>query len=71
MPVLVFAAGKSRQNKAAALVEAARKLPDVRVVVIADATHFTVPQDRPDEINPVLADFLAAEAGGDARQHSH
>jgi len=58
MPVLVFAARESRQNKAAALAEAARKLPDARVVVIADATHFTVPQDRPDEINLVLADFL-------------
>jgi pimeloyl-ACP methyl ester carboxylesterase len=46
MPVLVFAARESRQNKAATLAEAARKLPDARVVVIADATHFTVPQDR-------------------------
>jgi pimeloyl-ACP methyl ester carboxylesterase len=59
MPVLVFAARESRQNKAAALAGAARKLPDARVEVIADATHFTVPQDRPDEINPVLADFLS------------
>jgi pimeloyl-ACP methyl ester carboxylesterase len=59
MPVLVFAARESRQNKAAVLAEAARKLPDARVVVIADATHFTVPQDRPDEINLVLADFLS------------
>jgi pimeloyl-ACP methyl ester carboxylesterase len=62
MPVLVFAAGQSRQNKAAALAGAARKLPDARVVELADATHFTVPQDRPDEINPVLADFLAHAA---------
>lgn len=65
MPVLVLAAGQSRQNNAAALTEAARKLPDARVVVIADATHFTVPQDRPDEINPVLADFLASAADGE------
>lgn len=62
MPVLVFAAGQSRQNKAAALAGAARKLPDARAVELADATHFTVPQDRPDEINPVLADFLAPAA---------
>jgi pimeloyl-ACP methyl ester carboxylesterase len=65
MPVLVFAAGQSRQNNAAALTEAVKKLPDARVVVIADATHFTVPQDRPDEINPVLADFLSAATGGE------
>jgi pimeloyl-ACP methyl ester carboxylesterase len=60
MPVLVFAAGQSRQNKAAALAGAAGKLADARVVVVTDATHFTMPQDQPDEINPVLADFLAS-----------
>jgi pimeloyl-ACP methyl ester carboxylesterase len=59
MPVLVFAAENSRQNRATSLAAAAGKLPDARIVLIANATHFTVPQDRPQDINPDLASFLS------------
>jgi pimeloyl-ACP methyl ester carboxylesterase len=60
MPVLVFAAAASRQNNPAVLVKRARQLlPDVRVVTIPDASHFMLPQEFPDLINPGLAEFLA------------
>jgi pimeloyl-ACP methyl ester carboxylesterase len=60
MPVLVFAAAASRQNNPQVLVrEARRRLSDVQVVTIPDASHFMLPQDCPDEINPVLVEFLA------------
>ena len=59
MPVLVFAAERSRQNDAAALVANANRLPNSKVVLVPDATHFTVPQGRAEVINPVLADFLS------------
>lgn len=58
MPVLVFAAARSRQNDASALAEKAGNLTDARVVLVEDATHFTVPQDEPNQINPPLAAFL-------------
>jgi pimeloyl-ACP methyl ester carboxylesterase len=58
MPVLVFAATRSRQNHASVLAERAGKLPDARVVLVEGATHFSVPQDEPEQINPALAAFL-------------
>jgi pimeloyl-ACP methyl ester carboxylesterase len=58
MPVLVFAATRSRQNHASVLAERAGKLPDARVVLVGGATHLTVPQDEPGQINPALTAFL-------------
>lgn len=58
MPILVFAAMASRQNHAATLVKNAQNMHGVRLVTIPDASHFTVPQQHPDEINPPLAEFL-------------
>jgi hypothetical protein len=40
MPVLVAAAGRSRQNDCAALEAGARMLPDACYVLIDEATHF-------------------------------
>jgi pimeloyl-ACP methyl ester carboxylesterase len=63
MPVLVVAAGRSRQNDASALVAAARRLQAAQAVLIAGATHFTVLHDQPErELNPALGAFLAAPA---------
>jgi pimeloyl-ACP methyl ester carboxylesterase len=60
MPVLVFAAAASRQNDAAVLVRRAGELlPDARVVTVPDASHFMLPQECPEVINPALAKFLA------------
>lgn len=52
MPVLVFAAENSRQSRATFLAAAAERLRDARAVLVANATHFTVPQDHPEDINP-------------------
>jgi pimeloyl-ACP methyl ester carboxylesterase len=61
MPVLVFAAGASRQNDAAVLARRAGELlPDARVVAVPDASHFMLPQECPDIVNPELAKFLGA-----------
>ena len=59
MPVLVVTAGKTRQNDPAALMAAARRLPDARVVLLPDATHLTVPQGDPEQINRALTEFLS------------
>jgi pimeloyl-ACP methyl ester carboxylesterase len=59
MPVLVIAAGRSRQNDPAALAAGARRLPDARTVLVPDATHFTVTHCEAAQINAALADFLA------------
>jgi pimeloyl-ACP methyl ester carboxylesterase len=61
MPVLVVAAAASRQNNAAVLARRAGELlPDPRVVTVPDASHFMLPQERAEMINPELAKFLAA-----------
>jgi hypothetical protein len=58
MPVLVVAAGQSRQNDAAALLAAARILPDAATLLIPAATHFSVLSDQPErQLNPALADL--------------
>jgi len=58
MPVLVVAAGASRQNRPSRLVAGAEALPDGRALTLPDATHFTVPQQHPDTLNPALVAFL-------------
>jgi pimeloyl-ACP methyl ester carboxylesterase len=59
LPVLVVLAGRSRQNSAPAMASVARRfLPDVRVVTLPDATHFTLPSQHPDEVGAALRDFL-------------
>jgi pimeloyl-ACP methyl ester carboxylesterase len=58
MPVLVVAAGRSRQNSCAALEAGAGLLPDARYVLIEGATHFSVLTCAADRLNPVLVDFL-------------
>jgi pimeloyl-ACP methyl ester carboxylesterase len=59
MPVLVLLAGRSGQNPTARMAEVARAaLPDVRIVTLPDATHFTLPQQHPDEIGAALAELL-------------
>jgi pimeloyl-ACP methyl ester carboxylesterase len=60
LPVLVFAAMASKQDVPRKLIAGARTLPDGRIVEIPGASHFMLPQDCPDEINPVLASFLAS-----------
>jgi pimeloyl-ACP methyl ester carboxylesterase len=61
MPVLVFAAAASRQNNAAVLARRAGELlPDARVITVPDASHFMLPQECADVINPELVKFLAA-----------
>jgi pimeloyl-ACP methyl ester carboxylesterase len=58
MPVLVVAAGRSRQNDWAALQAGAGLLPDARYVLIEEATHFSVLTAAAERLNPVLVDFL-------------
>lgn len=59
MPVLLVLAARSRQNPTARMATLARAaLPDVRIVALPDATHFTLPQQHPEEIGAALADFL-------------
>ena len=59
MPVLLVLAGRSRQNPTPKLAPAAHSLlRDVRIVTLPDATHFTLPQQHPEEIDAALADFL-------------
>lgn len=63
-PVLLVLAGASRQNPARRMAEvASRFLPSARVVALPDATHFTLPQQHPDEINALLREFLDERAG--------
>lgn len=59
MPLLVVLAGRSRQTPASGMAAAARAaLSGVRVVTLPDATHFTLPQQHPEEIDAALGDFL-------------
>jgi pimeloyl-ACP methyl ester carboxylesterase len=59
MPTLVLLAGRSRQTDPARMAEVARRqVPKVEVVTLPDATHFTMPQQHPDEIGAALREFL-------------
>jgi len=61
MPVMVVVAGRSRQNNARRLATLTPKIiPGVRMATLAGASHFTIPQQDFEELNPVLADFLSA-----------
>jgi pimeloyl-ACP methyl ester carboxylesterase len=61
MPVLVFAAAVSKQNNAPLLArQAAELLADAKVVTVPGASHFMLPQECPEVVNPELAKFLAA-----------
>jgi pimeloyl-ACP methyl ester carboxylesterase len=62
-PALLVLAGASRQNPTQRMAEAARRaLPSARIVTLPEATHFTLPQQHPDEINPMLREFLDERA---------
>jgi pimeloyl-ACP methyl ester carboxylesterase len=69
-PTLVVVAGRSRQNKPKQLERLARTLPDVRVVTLPQATHFTLPQQYPAEVAAAIIDLVgdgepgAATPGG-------
>jgi pimeloyl-ACP methyl ester carboxylesterase len=72
-PTLLILAGASRQNPTRRMAETARRfLPAARVVTLPDATHFTLPQEHPDEINAMLREFLdeRAERSGPAAARS-
>ncbi len=62
-PTLVVVAGRSRQNNPKRLERLARRLPDVRVVTLPRATHFTLPQEYPVDISTAIVDLM----GGDDR----
>ncbi|GIH16282.1 alpha/beta fold hydrolase [Rugosimonospora africana] len=67
-PVLLVLAGASRQNPTQKMANvASRVLPAARVVTLPDATHFTLPQQHPDEINALLREFLDERAGARKR----
>jgi pimeloyl-ACP methyl ester carboxylesterase len=56
VPVTIVLGGQSRQTPAARMAQAARAiLPDARVLTIPDATHFTLPQQHPDEVGVALS----------------
>jgi len=59
-PTLVVVAGRSRQNKPRQLERLAYTLPDVRVVTLPPATHFTLPQEYPAEIAAAIIDLVGA-----------
>ncbi|MFD7676974.1 MULTISPECIES: alpha/beta fold hydrolase [unclassified Streptomyces] len=60
VPTLVLAAGRSRAHNARRVAtEAGRLLPDARVVVLPEASHHSLPTERPAELNRLLTEFLA------------
>ncbi|MFD6493233.1 alpha/beta fold hydrolase [Streptomyces sp. NPDC060188] len=60
VPTLVLAAGRSRVHDARRVAaEARRLLPEATVVVLPEASHHSLPTERPAELNRLLADFLA------------
>ncbi|MFJ5708504.1 alpha/beta fold hydrolase [Streptomyces sp. NPDC093105] len=60
VPTLVVLAGRSRTHDARRVAARARALlPGADVVVLPDASHHTLPTERPAELNRLLARFLA------------
>lgn len=60
VPTLVLLAGRSRTHDARRVAARARDLlPEAEVVLLPDATHHTLPTERPAELNRLLARFLA------------
>ncbi len=57
-PTLVVVAGRSRQNNPKRLERLAHRLPDVRVVTLPQATHFTLPQEYPADISAAIVDLM-------------
>ncbi len=57
-PTLVVVAGRSRQNKPKRLERLAHRLPDVRILTLPRATHFTLPQEYPAEISTAIIDLV-------------
>lgn len=57
-PTLVVVAGRSRQNDPKRLERLAHRLPDVRVVTLPRATHFTLPQEYPADISSAIVDLM-------------
>jgi pimeloyl-ACP methyl ester carboxylesterase len=67
-PTLLILAAASRQNPTRRMAGAARRtLPGARVVTLPDATHFTLPQQHPDEINAALRGLLDGRPGAARR----
>ncbi|MFJ6793697.1 alpha/beta fold hydrolase [Streptomyces sp. NPDC091268] len=63
VPTLVLLAERSRAHHVPRTAAAARRLlPGARVVVLPDASHHSVPTERPAEPNRLLAAFLAGPA---------
>jgi pimeloyl-ACP methyl ester carboxylesterase len=59
VPTLLLLAGKSRTHDIGKVERNARALlPDVRVTVLADATHHSLPTDPADEVDAALLAFL-------------
>ena len=58
---LVVVAGRSRQNTPNRLERLAHRLPDVRVVTLPHATHFTLPQEYPADISTAIIDLMDAD----------
>ncbi|MEU3996353.1 alpha/beta hydrolase [Streptomyces fungicidicus] len=60
VPTLVCLAGKSRAHDAPRVAAAARRLmPRAEVVTLPDASHHSLPTERPAELNRLLVDFFA------------
>ncbi|WP_031015580.1 alpha/beta fold hydrolase [Streptomyces sp. NRRL F-5727] len=60
VPTLVVLAGRSRTHDARRVAARARALlPGADVAVLPDASHHTLPTERPAELNRLLARFLA------------
>ncbi|CAL9496552.1 Carboxylesterase YbfK [Streptomyces sp. enrichment culture] len=60
VPTLVVLAGRSRAHDTPRVATAARRLlPEAEVAVLPDASHHSLPTERPAELNRLLAEFLA------------
>ncbi|GLF99141.1 alpha/beta fold hydrolase [Streptomyces yaizuensis] len=60
VPTLVALAGESRAHAVGRVAATARTLmPAARVVTLPGASHHSLPQERPAELNRVLTEFLA------------
>lgn len=60
VPLLVLLAGRSDAHDAAKVAACARKaVPDARIEILAELTHFAMPTAIPTQTNHRIADFLA------------
>ncbi len=58
VPTLVLLAGRSRTHDIAKVEAGARRLPQVTVTVLPDATHHSLPMDPAPAVTTALLDFL-------------